>query len=108
MFLPHRAPHSSLAFLCNNRFAFGVGISPWPDDFAACQIPWEKRGQRMDEMMDIVRGLLTGEFFSYDGEIFQIDSMQITPVPSLPVPMLIGGHSKPALRRAAKRGAPHE
>lgn len=95
---------SSLAFLCDNRFAFGVGISPWPDDFAACQIPWEKRGKRMDEMMDIVRGLLTGEYFSYDGEIFQIESMQMTPAPTKPVPMLIGGHSKPALRRAAKRG----
>ena len=94
---------SSVAFLSNNRFVFGVGISPWPDDFAACQIPWEKRGKRMDEMMDIVRGLLTGEYFSYDGEIFQIDSMQITPAPSKPVPMLIGGHSKPALRRAALR-----
>ena len=85
-------------------FAFGVGISPWPDDFAACQIPWEKRGKRMDEMMDIIRGLMTGEYFSYDGEIFQIDSMQLTPVPSEPVPMLIGGHSKPALKRAALRG----
>ncbi len=94
---------SSVAFLTNNRFVFGVGISPWPDDFAACQIPWEKRGKRMDEMMDIVRGLLTGEYFSYDGEIFQIESMQITPAPSKPVPMLIGGHSKPALRRAALR-----
>jgi len=95
---------SSLAFLTNNRFAFGVGISPWPDDFAVCQIPWEKRGKRMDEMMDIVRGLLTGEYFSYDGEIFQIDSVQMTPAPTKPVPMLIGGHSKPALRRAALRG----
>ena len=94
---------SSVAFLTNNRFVFGVGISPWPDDFAACQIPWEKRGKRMDEMMDIVRGLLTGEYFSYDGEIFQIESMQITPAPSKPVPMLIGGHSRPALRRAALR-----
>ncbi len=95
---------SSVAFLSDNRFAFGVGISPWPDDFAACQIPWEKRGKRMDEMMDIVRGLLTGEYFSYAGEIFQIESMKICPVPSRPVPMLIGGHAKPALRRAALRG----
>ncbi|MCP4908159.1 MAG: LLM class flavin-dependent oxidoreductase, partial [bacterium] len=38
------------------------------------------------------------------GEIFQIDSMRICPVPPQPVPMLIGGHSKPALRRAALRG----
>jgi alkanesulfonate monooxygenase SsuD/methylene tetrahydromethanopterin reductase-like flavin-dependent oxidoreductase (luciferase family) len=66
---------SSIAVMSNNRFVFGVGISPWPDDFAACQIPWEKRGKRMDEMMDIIRGLMTGEYFSYDGEIFQIDSM---------------------------------
>ncbi|MCP4903844.1 MAG: LLM class flavin-dependent oxidoreductase, partial [bacterium] len=48
---------SSIAVMTDQRFAFGVGISPWPDDFAACQVPWEKRGQRMDEMMDIVRGL---------------------------------------------------
>jgi probable F420-dependent oxidoreductase len=95
---------SSLAVLTENRFVFGVGISPWPDDFAACQIPWEKRGKRMDEMMDIVRGLMTGEYFSYDGEIFQIDSMKMTPAPTKPVPMLIGGHAKPALRRAALRG----
>ena len=95
---------SSIAVLTDNRFVFGVGISPWPDDFAACQIPWEKRGKRMDEMMDIVRGLMTGEYFSYDGEIFQIDSMKICPAPTQPVPMLIGGHTKPALRRAALRG----
>jgi alkanesulfonate monooxygenase SsuD/methylene tetrahydromethanopterin reductase-like flavin-dependent oxidoreductase (luciferase family) len=94
---------SSLAFITQDRFAFGVGISPWPDDFAACQIPWEKRGKRMDEMMDIVQGLMSGEYFSYEGEIFQVDSIKICPAPNRPVPMLIGGHAKPALRRAALR-----
>lgn len=94
---------SSVAVLSNDRFAFGVGISPWPDDFAACQIPWEKRGKRMDEMMDILRGLLTGEYFAYEGEIFQLESMKITPAPAKPVPLLIGGHAKPALRRAARK-----
>ena len=54
--------------------------------------------------MDIVRGLLTGEFFSYDGEIFQIPRVKVTPAPTEPVPMLLGGHSKPALKRAALRG----
>ena len=93
---------SSVAVLTNNRFGFGVGISPWPDDFAACQIPWEGRGKRMDEMIDIVKGLLTGEYFSYDGEIFQLDAIKLCPAPSQPVPILIGGHAKPALRRAAR------
>jgi len=93
---------SSVAVLTNNRFGFGVGISPWPDDFAACQIPWEKRGQRLDEMIDIVKGLMTGEYFSYKGDIFQIESIKLCPAPSEPVPILIGGHAKPALRRAAR------
>jgi probable F420-dependent oxidoreductase len=93
---------ASVAVLTKNRFTFGVGISPWPDDFAACQIPWEKRGQRMDEMIEIVRGLLTGEYFGYQGEIFQMEPIRICPPPSKPVPILIGGHARPALRRAAR------
>jgi alkanesulfonate monooxygenase SsuD/methylene tetrahydromethanopterin reductase-like flavin-dependent oxidoreductase (luciferase family) len=60
---------ASVAVLTKNRFTFGVGISPWPDDFAACQIPWEGRGKRMDEMIEIVRGLLTGEYFGYHHDL---------------------------------------
>ena len=93
---------SSVAVLTQNRFAFGVGISPWPDDFAACQIPWEKRGKRMDEMIEIVKGLMSGEYFAYAGEIFQLDSIKLSPAPTKPVPILIGGHAPPALRRAAR------
>jgi probable F420-dependent oxidoreductase len=93
---------SSVAVLTNNRFGFGVGISPWPDDFKACQVPWEKRGKRMDEMIDIVKGLMGGGYFSYDGEIFQLDSIKLCPAPTAPVPILVGGHAQPALRRAAR------
>lgn len=95
---------SSLAVVTDNRFGFGVGISPWPEDFLATQIPWERRGKRMDEMMEIVSGLMSGDYFGYDGEIFQIDPMKLCPVPSKPVPLLVGGHAKPALRRAARLG----
>jgi alkanesulfonate monooxygenase SsuD/methylene tetrahydromethanopterin reductase-like flavin-dependent oxidoreductase (luciferase family) len=90
--------------MTENRFGFGVGISPWPEDFLAAQIPWEKRGKRMDEMMQIVRGLMDGSYFSYEGEIFQIDAMKLCPVPTEPVPLLVGGHAKPALRRAGQLG----
>ena len=95
---------SSLAVVTNNRFGFGVGISPWPEDFLAAQIPWEKRGKRMDEMMEIVRGLMSGEYFRYEGEIFQIHPIKLCPVPTAPVPLLVGGHAKPALRRAGRLG----
>lgn len=95
---------SSLAVVTNNRFGFGVGISPWPEDFEACQIPWEKRGKRMDEMMEIIRGLMGGDYFGYEGEIFNMKPIKMTPAPSAPVPLLVGGHAKPALRRAARLG----
>ena len=95
---------SSMAALIGDRFDFGVGISPWPEDFEVCQIPWEKRGKRMDEMIQIVRGLLSGEYFSFNGEIFDVPAIQLTPVPDFKVPIIVGGHAPPALRRAARYG----
>jgi probable F420-dependent oxidoreductase len=97
---------SSVAFLSGNRFDFGVGISPWPEDYEVVGLPWARRGKRFDEMLDIVQGLTdpAGEFFSYEGEFYDVPSMQVRPVPTEPIPLLFGGHSEPALKRAARRG----
>jgi len=94
---------TSVAVMSNNRFGFGIGTSPWPEDYDICDVPWERRGKRMDEMMDIIRGLATGEFFSYDGEIFQVQSIKMSPAPTEPIPLLIGGHGDRALQRAAEK-----
>src|SRR3954451_20305231 len=91
---------SSVAYLSNNRLGMGIGLSPWPEDFVAMGVPWERRGKRMDECIDIIRGLNSGEFFSYDGEFFQVESMKHCPGVSEPVPLLVGGHADAALRRA--------
>ena len=90
--------------LSGNRFVFGVGISPWEEDFAICNVPWKKRGQRLDEQIDIFRGLETGEFFGYEGEIHKMPDNKMNPVPTQPTPILIGGHAEPALKRAARVG----
>jgi len=95
---------SSLGVMLGDRFGFGVGISPWPEDFDVCQVPWEKRGKRMDEMMEIINGLMSGEYFGYEGEIFRIPPVKLCPVPEHRIPMLVGGHARPALRRAARLG----
>lgn len=95
---------SSVAMLSDNRLTFGVGLSPWPEDYEAVGVPWARRGQRLDEMIDVIRGLCGGGYFEYEGEIFQIPSIKICPVPRQPIPILIGGHSEPALRRAARVG----
>ena len=81
----------SLAVLSNNRFGFGVGISPWPEDFAITGIPLAGRGKRMDEMIEIIRGLETGEFFEFQGEHFEIQSIKMSPAPTKRIPILIGG-----------------
>lgn len=93
---------SSAAVLSNNRLALGVGVSPWPDDYAITGTPWEARGKRMDECIDIVSNLLDGGFHSHHGEIYDIDAIKICPVPTERVPILVGGHGAPALRRAAR------
>lgn len=93
---------ASTAVLSNNRFGLGVGISPWREDFDACQVSWENRGRRMDEMIEIIRGLMSGEYFGYDGEIFQLEPVKLCPVSTQPMPILLGGHAPPALRRAAR------
>ncbi len=93
---------SSLAALSGNRFSLGVGISPWPEDFDIMGVPFEKRGKRMDECIEIVRGLCTGEYFEYHGEFYDIPSIKMTPAPTEPVPILVGGHSDAALRRAVR------
>ncbi|MEU7769427.1 TIGR03619 family F420-dependent LLM class oxidoreductase [Nocardia sp. NPDC049190] len=108
--LPMRPPvlvakqAASVAALSGNRFGLGVGLSPWPDDFEIMGVPFDKRGARMDECIDIVRGLSAGGYFEFHGEFYDIPPIKISPVPTEPVPILIGGHSKPALRRAAQRG----
>ena len=58
----------------------------------------------MDEQIDILKGLMNGEYFSYKGEFYDIPELKLCPAPTKPVPILIGGHSKLALRRAARVG----
>ena len=95
---------SSIAYLSGNRLGLGIGLSPWPEDFAALGVPWERRGRRMDECIDILRGLMTGDFFSYDGEFYSFEPIKQCPAPTAPVPLLVGGHSDAALRRAVRKG----
>ena len=95
---------ASVAALTNNRVALGVGISPWREDFEIMGVPFERRGKRMDECMDIVRGLTSGGYFEFHGEFYDIPAIKICPVPTEPIPLLVGGHADAALRRAVLRG----
>jgi len=95
---------TSVAYLSGDRLALGVGLSPWPEDFKNLGVPWERRGKRLDESIEIIRGLQAGDYFEYHGEIFDVDAIKLCPAPGRPIPILIGGHSDAAYRRAARLG----
>jgi probable F420-dependent oxidoreductase len=95
---------TSVGVLTGNRFGFGVGTSPWREDYAATGVPWERRGARMDECIEIIRGLASGEYFEYHGEFYDVPSVKLCPVPTERVPILVGGHSRMGLERAARLG----
>lgn len=92
----------SLAALTGNRLGLGVGTSPWPEDYELMGIPFDKRGKRMDECIQIVQGLTTGDYFEFHGEFYDIPKTKMAPAPTQPIPILVGGHADAALRRAAR------
>jgi probable F420-dependent oxidoreductase len=95
---------TSVAVLTGGRLVLGVGVSPWREDYEVLGIPWAGRGRRMDEEIAILRGLAAGGYFEYHGQVFDLPPVKIAPVPAEPIPVLIGGHSDAALRRAARSG----
>jgi probable F420-dependent oxidoreductase len=92
----------SLAAMIGDRLALGVGTSPWPEDYELLGVPFAKRGKRMDECIEIIRGLTTGDYFEFHGEFYDIPKTKMTPAPTRPIPILVGGHADAALRRAAR------
>ena len=92
---------ASVAAITGDRFNLGVGLSVWPEDYAAMGVPYARRGKRFDECLEIVRGLCAGGYFEFHGEFYDIAPVKLNPVPGKPLPILIGGHSDAAFRRAA-------
>jgi len=95
---------TSAAVLTGGRLALGAGTSPWREDYEVLGVDWASRGRRMDESIAILRGLAAGGYFEFHGKVFDLPPVKIAPVPPAPIPVLIGGHSDAALRRAARLG----
>ena len=94
---------SSLAALAPGRFSFGVGVGGEDrNEVLACGIDPSTRGRRLDESLDIMHELLAGEAVSRSGEMFELDGVRVLPAPQERVPILVGGRSDAALRRAGR------
>ena len=92
----------TVAALTQDRLTLGVGLSPWPEDYTICGQEWGMRGPRCAEMIKILRKALKGEMFDHHGTYYDIQRLQISPVPSKPVPIVIGGTATTVLKRAAR------
>lgn len=92
------------AVLTGNRFGLGVGIGWSPEEFRWCGVPYEGRGKRVDEMIDVLNLVLAGGMVEYHGAYFDFDKLQMSPAPSQRVPIYVGGHTEVALKRAARVG----
>ena len=106
--LPARTPvHvakqvGTAAVLSGNRVDLGIGMGWMEEEFDAMGTPFAKRGKRADEMLEVMRKLWTGEVVEHHGEFFDVPPLEMLPAPSAPVPVLVGGTSDAALRRAAR------
>jgi probable F420-dependent oxidoreductase len=95
---------NSVAALTGGRFGLGLGIGWSPEEFEWCGAPYERRGKRFDEAIEVLRLILDGGMVEFHGEFFDFDKLRMSPTPPKRVPFYIGGHTDIALRRAARVG----
>jgi alkanesulfonate monooxygenase SsuD/methylene tetrahydromethanopterin reductase-like flavin-dependent oxidoreductase (luciferase family) len=96
---------ASLADFAPGRLEFGVGIGGEdPAEYRMCGVDPSSRGARADEALAVLRPLLAGESVTFTGAHFAVADVAFRPAPADPVPLLVGGRSDAALRRAARFG----
>lgn len=108
--LPLRSPVlvaktvGTFAAIFPNRFEFGVGVGWMPDEFELTHTEFRNRGRRTDEAIGAIRALWESQPASFEGEHYRFTDIEMHPAPSVPAPILVGGHSKAAIERAARLG----
>jgi probable F420-dependent oxidoreductase len=92
--------------LSKGRLLFGLGVGYVPGEFEALGIPFEERGLRASEHIEVIRTLWTQDKPRFDGRFTQFSGIQSRPMPIQKPhpPIIVGGMSPPALRRAVRQG----
>lgn len=93
---------STAACLSANRVILGVAAGWMADEFALTGQDFHTRGRRMDEMLTVMAKLFAGGMVEHHGEFYDFPPVQMSPAPTQPVPVYVGGGSEPALTRAAR------
>lgn len=86
------------------RILLGIGAGWMQEEFAALGVPYEERGARLEEYVQALRAIWSGEVTAFEGRFYRWPEGGFLPAPTSPIPVIIGGHSDRALRRAARLG----
>jgi probable F420-dependent oxidoreductase len=110
--LPIRNPFTtakavaSLDVLSGGRFIFGIGIGWLEEEFAAVGMSFKDRALRTREYVALMKELWGSDLPSYRGKTVSIEGFKFMPKPVQKPhpPIVLGGHTEPSLRRAARLG----
>lgn len=96
---------ATIAQFAPGRLTLGVGIGGEdPHEVEVCGVDPKTRGRRMDECLQILRRLAEGTSTDFDGRFHSLEDALVLPAPSPPIPLVVGGRSDAAVRRAATLG----
>ncbi|MDX1690039.1 MAG: LLM class F420-dependent oxidoreductase [Acidimicrobiia bacterium] len=95
---------ASLQVISGGRFLLGVGAGWLQEEFDAIDVPFEDRGDRTDDHIQALRALWEQELATFHGTHTRFEDVYSRPRPPSPIPIVIGGHSKRAARRAGELG----
>ena len=105
---PMRAPvlhakiMATLDHLAGGRLVLGAGVGWWKEEFEALSMPFDRRGARMNEYLQVLRDLWENEIGSFEGEFYNTTGWYSRPQPPRRVPILLGGNNPRQLRRAGR------
>lgn len=110
LILPQRNPLvlakelATLDHLTGGRVELGIGVGWLKEEFDALGVPWERRGRRNDEYVEALRTIWSGSHVEYHGEFVDFEPLTCTPRPAqgADIPILVGGDTDVAIRRAAR------
>lgn len=110
LILPQRNPLvlakelATLDHLTGGRVELGIGVGWLQEEFEALGVPWERRGRRNDEYLEVLRTVWSGKHVEFHGEFVDFEPLTSTPRPAQgrDIPILVGGDTPVAMRRAAR------
>jgi len=86
------------------RVLLGIGVGWLAEEFATLGVPFDDRGPRTDEYVAAMRALWTQERASFDGRFVKFRDVFCRPLPAASIPIIVGGDTKAAARRAGRLG----